>query len=126
MNMIGLGFLSRFLVTVDFPKGVMYLKKGRRFNEPDYWDRTGLHLIRTGGKTVIHSVDKESPAATSGLRPGDAVDRIAGTAADKNSLFQLRRILSTADKQVRVTVQRGDQRIEAILRRPAGGRGERP
>jgi hypothetical protein len=33
-SVLGLGFLSRFQVTFDFPNGMVYLKEGRRFDEP--------------------------------------------------------------------------------------------
>jgi len=29
-------------------------------------DMSGLHILRVGGKTVVHSVDEDSPAAVGG------------------------------------------------------------
>jgi hypothetical protein len=34
-NMLGLSFLARFQVTMDFPRAKMYLKKGKPFDGPD-------------------------------------------------------------------------------------------
>jgi hypothetical protein len=122
-NMLSLGFLARFVVTFDFPHRTMYLKKGRRFDGPDRWDRSGLHLIRTAGKTIIHSVDKDSPAAAGGLRAEDVVVRVADRQAEQATLFQLRNLLCRADKEVRLAVQRGDQQIQTTLvLGPPGGR----
>jgi hypothetical protein len=122
-NMLDLGFLSRFVVTFDFPRRTMYLKQGRRFDEPDRWDRSGLHLIRTAGKTIVHSVDKDSPAAKAGVTAEDIVIAIGDRPANEASLFQLRNVLSSADKEICVAVRRGDERIDATLHlEPLGGR----
>jgi hypothetical protein len=52
-NLLGLGYLSRFTVTFDFKKGVMYLKNGQRFGEPGQWNQTGLRVKRQGGQVVV-------------------------------------------------------------------------
>jgi hypothetical protein len=114
-NRLGLAFLARFVVTFDFPRGVMYLKKGKRFDQHDRLNLTGLHGIRKGGHFVIDEIDKDSPAARSGLRTNDVLLRVGDTSASYVSVIKLRRLLCTTEKQLRVTVQRGDERIEATL-----------
>jgi hypothetical protein len=114
-NRLGLAFLARFVVTFDFPQGVMYLKKGKRFDEPDRLNLTGLHGTRKNGYFVIDEIEKDSPAAKSGLRTNDVLLRVGDTSATDVSVILLRRRLCTAEKQLRVTVQRGEQRIEATL-----------
>src|SRR5262249_53376225 len=63
---LSLGFLTRFNVTFDFPNKKMYLVKNKNFDRPDTWDRSGLHLLRDGEKTLVHSADKKSPAEQAG------------------------------------------------------------
>jgi hypothetical protein len=116
MSLVGLGYLSRYTVTFDFPRRVMYLKKGKRFAAPDSWDTTGLSLKQTGGKVVVHAVEEGTPAAAGGLREGDVVLSVAGKAADKLPLLELADLLYTSGKEVRIKVQRGKKQIEVTLR----------
>jgi hypothetical protein len=45
----------------------MYLQKGQAFDKPDEIDMSGLHLWRFEGRSVVHSVDKSSPAEAAGI-----------------------------------------------------------
>jgi hypothetical protein len=116
MSLLGLGYLSRYTVTFDFPKKVMYLKKGKRFAAPDRWDTTGLSLKQAGGRVVVHAVEEGTAAAACGLRKGDVVLSLAGKAADKLTLYELADLLYSSGKQVRIKVKRSEKEIEATLR----------
>ncbi len=96
-NMLGLGFLSRHTVTLDFPNLEMYLKKGKRFEKIDQNDMSGLHLLRKTSGVVVDSIDKNSPAVIAGIKPGDIIVKIDGKFADKCSLTELRNILRNKD-----------------------------
>ena len=61
-NQLGLAYLSRYVVTLDFPNATMYLNPGKRFDRPDRRDMSGLHLLRSENTVVVHSVDAGSPA----------------------------------------------------------------
>jgi hypothetical protein len=115
VSTVSLAYLSRFQVVFDFPNGLMYLIKGRRFDEPDGLAKSSIHLVRTSGQTIIESVGRDRAAEFSGLRPGDVLLRIADTSADAASLFQLRKRLCATDKEVSITVRRGDRRIDTTL-----------
>lgn len=106
-NLLGLGCLSRFVVTLDFPDRMMFLKKGRAFDRPSAVDRSGLHLLRVGGRTVVHAVDPGSPAADCGIRADDVIGRVGGEDAGRLRLFQLRQALSEEGKTLSLTVRRG-------------------
>ena len=45
INMLGLGFWSRFTVTFDSPESKLYLRKGDNYSRPDRWNLSGLHLL---------------------------------------------------------------------------------
>jgi len=96
-NILGLDFLSRHVVTLDFPNLQMYLKTGREFEKIDHSDMSGLHLLRKTSGVIVHSVDKESPAATVGIKPGDIIVKIGDKSARKCSLIELRNILRTQE-----------------------------
>jgi hypothetical protein len=110
-NLLGLGFWSGFTVTFDFPNNVLYLKKSRRSCKHNDLDMSGLHILRVGGKTIVHSVDEGSPAAVSGIRPNDIVLTIADEKADQVSMFALRQLLCSEGKKVRITIIRGEQTL---------------
>ena len=74
-NFLGLGFWSRFIVTFDFPGETVFLKKGRRFGEPDSHNWTGMHILRDEGNVKVHSLNVDCPAAIAGLQPGAATVR---------------------------------------------------
>lgn len=117
-NLIGLGFLSRFKVTFDFPGQTLHLEKGKRFEDPDRWDLSGLHLVRKEGRTVVHSVDKESPAASSGIKAGDVLVQAAGKATQPMSLFELRRLFCEPGGKIGLVVQRQEQRLDVAVELP--------
>jgi hypothetical protein len=125
-SLLGMGFLARFVATFDFPHGTLYLKKGKGFDRPDRWNTSGLHLVRRGGKVVVHSVNKGSVAAAAGVRSGDVVVRAGDLDADHVSLFRLVGAYLTADgeaKVVRLRLRRGHDEHEVTLRlgRPRAG-----
>ncbi len=115
-NLLGLGYLSRFVVTFDFPGGRMYLAKGRHCDRPDALDMSGLHLLRIDGKVVVHSVDKGSPAAVSGIYPGDVILDIRDQQPPSLPLRSLRLALSEEGAEVNLTVLRGRERLPIGLR----------
>ena len=114
-NLLGLGFWSRFLVTLDLPHSAIYLKKGKGFARPDLHDLSGLHLLRVEGKTVVYSVDKDSVAAAKGIKGGDQILRLGTDTVDKTSMFRLRRALSQAGETVSLTLRRNTEEMQVEL-----------
>lgn len=111
-NLLGLGFWSRHIVTFDFPNKIIYLRQGDRFNEPDRYDLSGLHLLRMNGKTTVHSVDEGSPAAKAGLQPKDRIVKMDGKDIDKWSLFTIRQKLCVEAEKVKMTIQRSERQLD--------------
>ncbi len=109
-NAIGLGLLSRYVVTFDFPSMKMYLQKGKAFDKPDEIDMSGLHLWRLGGRTTVHSVDKDSPAEAAGIKPEDVVLKVGEQSASVMDLENLRDLLKSGDgKEIKLTIKRGEK-----------------
>lgn len=114
-NAVGLGFLSRYVVTFDFPHKIMYLRKGKMFDIPDCRDRSGLSIGRNARKTVVTDVALFSPAWWSGIRPKDEILKIESVQAKGTSLFALRRLLGMGEKKVHLALQRGSEHIEVSV-----------
>jgi len=109
-NLIGLGLLSRYVVTLDFPAMKTYLQKGQAFDRPDEIDMSGLHLWRLAGRTVVESVDKSSPAEVAGIESEDVVLKVGETSATEMDLGDLRDLLKSGDgKEIKMTIRHGEE-----------------
>ena len=107
-NMLGLEFLARHIVTLDFPRGRMYLKKGKQFDRLDEADMSGLHILKVDGKVVVHSVDKESPAQKAQIEAQDIILTVNSQSAADMDIFVLRNLLQSGDKKkIDMTIKHG-------------------
>lgn len=110
MSFLGVPFLSRHIVTFDFPNSKVYLKKGRDFRKVDEEDMSGLHLLRISNETVVHSVDEDSPASQAGIRANDVILKINGKDANTYNIWKLRRLFKSGDKnKITVTIKRSKE-----------------
>ena len=114
-NLLGAGFMSRFIATFDFPAGCLYLRPGKAFDAADTWDRSGLHIIRRDGKALVYSVDKGSAADASGLREGDEILEVGNLEAADSRLMNLRELLCEAGTAIKVVYRRGGKTSESPL-----------
>lgn len=106
---LGLSFLSRHIVTIDFPNSKIYLKKGKRFNKKDEIDMTGLHLLYIADQMVVHSVDMDSPADKAGIQAGDVVLKVNGKNVSEYQSWELGQLRRAGDKKkITMTIKRGD------------------
>ncbi len=112
---LGLGFCSRFVMTLDLANDKVYLKKSKNFDRVDPHDLSGLHLLRKDGKVVVHSVDKRSTAEAAGIKGGDLLIKVDDTKTDELSMFKLRLRFSTVTKKLRVTIYREKKETEVVL-----------
>jgi hypothetical protein len=77
-NVIGRGYLSRFLVTFDFPRGAMYLLPGKEFERTDGHDVSGLTCRMTDKGLEVGACGLDTPAFNAGLEPGDMIVEVDG------------------------------------------------
>lgn len=95
LNAIGLDYLSRYRVTIDYPRSVLYLRPGRRFAARTAFDMSGLVLLRADGQTIVDKVHFGSPAAALGLLKGDHIEEIDEIRSGDRSLLEIRRMLAS-------------------------------
>jgi hypothetical protein len=69
---LDLGFWSRFVVTFDFPKNKLYLRKGKQYGRPE---RQSVGVISTSIKCDTESLSKLSKRALQGFAPDPALSR---------------------------------------------------
>lgn len=102
---VGGGVLSRFTVTFDYARQVMYLERNRLFDRPDTHDRSGLWINRAGDAFAIEDVVPGSPAARAGLRVGDRITAVDGQPAAGLSLAETRARWRSAAPGTRVRLR---------------------
>jgi C-terminal processing protease CtpA/Prc len=69
-----------------------------------------MHLWRLEGRTVVHSVDKRSPAEAAGISPEDVVLNTGETSATEMDIKDLRDLLKSGDgKEISMTIKCGEE-----------------
>jgi hypothetical protein len=115
---IGMSYVCQHVVLFDFPGSMMYVKKGSRFKDPavELSDRSGLEIVRRGGKLVAESVRTMSPAFDAGIRSGDTIVSVddKNTAAIPIQLLADR--LCEKGIQIRMVVSGSGGDREVVLR----------
>ena len=110
---IGRSFLARHTSVIDFPNQVLYLLPGKRFQEPDEEDMSGLHLMRQSGKTVVRLLDKGSPAERAGLKLDDQIVSINGLDAASLKTAAIAELLrSQPGARIEMKAMRGDKLLQ--------------
>lgn len=108
-NEIGLGYLSRYVVTFDFPGSVMYLRPSRSFMKEDVdRDFTTFLVSRTDGRTTVYRIYDAKIAGK--VSVGDDLVNLNGKPVSDMSLYAVRRALATD------ALQRIDFRRDGMVR----------
>ena len=111
-NALGLFYLSRYLVTFDFPGGALYMKDGKLYDRAEPFDMSGLHIIKRHGEYFVFDVSPGSPAHRAGFVAGDVILRTNGQDIMKHSLFEIHEMLSDAGKSVTLALLRDGVQME--------------
>lgn len=120
VNALGTGYLSRYVVTFDFPGRKMYLKPGLRFAEPRRRGLSGIDVWCPDGIMTVRSVRKGSAAERAGLKAGDVIEQIGSRPARSLAVFEVIRLFCVQGTH-RLAVTRGNERLqmELVLELPA-------
>jgi hypothetical protein len=114
-NKLGLDYWSRYAVTFDFARDTLYITPSRRFHHRAVHDLSGLTLLVSMGKLRILHVLDDSPAAHAGLVRGDTIVRVGNLDGRRDSLYSIRRLLSTPGLLVPIVIERdGTDRLAEI------------
>jgi hypothetical protein len=91
---VGGNLLRRFTVTFDYGNGTMTLVPNAAFSERDFYERSGLFLIKHSGNIVVMDARPGTPAAAAGIVKGDVISSINGTPAGTMLLGDIRSLLA--------------------------------
>jgi hypothetical protein len=116
-GILGLGFLERYVVTIDLPGHRLYLKPGRQFDRQENRNMSGLRIARKDGSLVVHTVLPSSPGGEAGVREGDVVVELDGKPVESLSVRTFVQLFESAEgREVSLTLQRGDRRLSVNFR----------
>ncbi|MBN1973490.1 MAG: aspartyl protease family protein [Sedimentisphaerales bacterium] len=112
-SILGYGFLSRHIVTFDFPNKLMYLKKGK-----DYDKQPPIHIILEDTRFTINSrshaveiIDPNSLAYEKGIREKDVLFMINHYDISSLNVAELMNLPVSADEsnEIIFTFKRGEE-----------------
>src|SRR5215469_13333028 len=115
---VGSGLLKRFVVTFDYARQFMYLKRIEPVpSDVGTFDRSGLWINAHGDAYEVMDLAKGSAAAQAGLAVGDLITLIDGRPATDAELSDTRQRLRSEQPgtQVQLTVRRGSQMLNVTL-----------
>ena len=94
MPLVGTGFLSRFTVTIDYPRDEMFLVSRGEVDVPGAIFTTGLNIdVDDAGRIVVKGVWAGSPADEAGVESGDVIAAFEGAAASNANSIELIELL---------------------------------
>lgn len=119
-GIIGGEILRRFRVVFDYRGGRLVLEPNAHFGDPQEFDMSGLFVVAEGRdlKTFrVLRVIAGSPGSEAGVREGDLIEALDGTAAPSLTLEQIRQaFMQGVGTQRALELRRGTQRLKARLR----------
>lgn len=120
---MGLAYLSRYVVTFDIAGGAIYLKPNNHFAAPDSsnlrgGERCGISVARRNGAVVAAGVFPQSPAEKAGVRTGDVILSVDGKNVAGLRLFAVDKLFLSRPERTKLIVRRGDRELDLTLRLP--------
>jgi hypothetical protein len=113
LNMIGLEYLFRYVVTFDFPNETAYLRPCRSFARREPGSSSGLSLVEEDGQTVVHAIDPGSPAEVAGFEPDDVIVAAPQSSLDPAEVHELYDYFwSRKGEEIELWVLRGDELLQ--------------
>lgn len=115
-NKIGLDYLSRYRVVLDFPNRMMYLTPSARYTHAELINMAGVSLRRADNRTLVDCVDSDGPAERAGLADDDRLESVDLRPATAYSLFELRQLFGSGhQREIPVTYLRSGERRQTTL-----------
>ncbi len=113
-NALGMGFLKRHKVVLDFPFDKLYLEHYEADKSREEVDKSGIRLVLQDGKIKIHEIIPLAGAMTKGLMRGDEIVSIKGE--EKISLYKARELFrGEAGRRFSLGIRRDTLMIEVDI-----------
>lgn len=115
-NTVGVSFLMHFNAVFDFPDNRLILlpRSGPLYS--DCRNLAGMGILRTeDGKDFVRYTVDGGLAEKSGIKPDDMLCRVNDKPAEEYRLHQIRRLLGGDAAEIRLQMQRGDEKFDVAL-----------
>ena len=115
---IGSALLKRFVVTFDYDRQKLYLRRIQpQPADVGTFDRSGLWLNAQGGGFTVMDVAENSAGAVAGLQVGEVITAVDGRPAAAGELAEVRRMLRVGPvgHRVELTVRRQESQRTVLL-----------
>ncbi|MDB6124681.1 MAG: Sel1 domain protein repeat-containing protein [Pedosphaera sp.] len=114
---LGLEFLRRHLVTIDYPNMMFYLLPSKHFGDSEEANMSGLHLLSINGKIMVYSIDKDSLASRTGIKPNDQILSFDGTDSASLKIRTVRAALKEkSGKEITIKIKRDEKILQFKFR----------
>jgi hypothetical protein len=111
-NAVGLAYLARYVVTLDFPRNKIYWKHGQHFDDRDSrLNLSDIALERDKDAVRIRNVNPHERAARLGLHRGDILETLNGCDARRISNWHIRRVLGRDQSSLSAVVRRDGEKL---------------
>jgi len=94
-NAMGLLFLRRHNVVLDFPFNKLYLKAHKDYAAKQDLDKSGLRIVLQDEKLIVFSIKPQKGAFVEGIQKGDEIISVNGKT--NLSLYAMRKLLRSAE-----------------------------
>ena len=105
--LIGAEALNRYIVTIDYWYGKMYLEPTKEVGKPFIGNRSGIVLAKEGSDVQVHSVWRDSPGREAGLKAGDKVLGIGPWTDELPELELIRQFMNLQESAYEMKIGRG-------------------
>jgi hypothetical protein len=109
---LGVGYLSRYRVTIDFPNHQLYLVKGKQYAYRDRGSMSGVWLVFKTHDIEVGDVNEKGPAYAAGVRTKDILVELCGKPVSALKPSDIYRVLEAEGKPLKIAVERGGKRID--------------
>jgi hypothetical protein len=116
LNILGLEYLCRYIITFDFPNETAYFRPAHGFGHREPGSSSGLTVLPQDGQAVVHAVDPTSPADSAGIEPEDVIVAAPQSTVDPVDIRRLYGLLySRKGQEVELWVLRGNELLKMSL-----------
>ena len=121
LNVVGMEFISRYNVMVDYQNQRLYMQANPNYKHPDrsFFITKGFKVLNTKNEEIlIMNITMDSPAEKAGLKIGDQLIKINNTVAKQGNNCEMLKLFSKIDgtgSDNEITVKRGDETLKFIL-----------
>lgn len=112
LGIIGLEYISKFNVIIDYHRKKIYLKPNNSFSNSFEFPLSGIALKEENGETFIKSISRPSSAYDQGLRAGQKLISINGVEG-RNKFFYAN-MLKTEGEEVTIVVQLENAELKTV------------